>query len=112
MWEVVRGERPLSEFAGDPGLIEAEILEEAGRVLMRKVCDRHGPFEDTLSSDVDFFRRMERLYPGRDFACIEDDDIHKQGPLSIRYGRGVYLVVDLTNRCDMKCTPCFMDGTM
>jgi 7,8-dihydro-6-hydroxymethylpterin dimethyltransferase len=108
--EALCRERPLSEFADDPGLIEAQILEEAGRVLMRKVCDRHGPFEDMLSSDVEFFRRMERLYPGRDFACIEDDDIHKQGPLSIRYGRGVYLVVDLTNRCDMKCTPCFMDA--
>src|SRR5438128_9186622 len=59
MSEVLRGERALSEFAEDAGLIEAEILEEAGRVLMRKVCDRHGPFEDVLSSDVDFFRRME-----------------------------------------------------
>ena len=75
-----------SDFADDPGLIEAEILEEAGRVLMRKVCRRHGPFEDVLCSDVNFFKRMESLYPGRDFICTEDEQVHNHGRLSIRYG--------------------------
>jgi len=108
--EVLSGRKALAAFTNSPGLIEAEILEEAGRVLMRKVCDSHGPFEDVLSSDIDFFHRMEKLYPGRDFDCTDDDCVHNHGPLRIRYGRGVYLVVDLTNRCDMKCTPCFMDA--
>src|SRR5437899_7393618 len=36
MSEVLRGERALSDFANDPGLIEAEILEEVGGVLRRK----------------------------------------------------------------------------
>jgi hypothetical protein len=53
---------------------------------------------------VRFFRRMESLYPGRDFACTDDDLVRNHGPLSIRYGRGVYMVMDLTNRCNMKCT--------
>src|SRR5262249_24304009 len=77
---------------------------------MRKIGDRHGPFEDVLSCDVDFFLRMEKLYPGRDFACTDDEQVHDHGPLSIRYGRGAYLIVDITNRCNMRCTPCFMDA--
>src|SRR4029079_13872923 len=29
---------------------------------------------------------------------------------SIQYGRGAVLTVDLTNRCNMMCDPCFMDA--
>ena len=29
---------------------------------------------------------------------------------SIKYGRGAVLTVDLTNRCNMMCDPCFMDA--
>src|SRR5262249_23979713 len=29
---------------------------------------------------------------------------------SIRYGRGAVLTIDLTNRCNMMCDPCFMDA--
>jgi uncharacterized radical SAM superfamily Fe-S cluster-containing enzyme len=77
---------------------------------MRKVCDKHGPFEDLLASRADFFQRMESLYRGRDFACSDDKQVHDHGVVSIRYGRGSFLLVDLTNRCNMKCTPCFMDA--
>ncbi|HKD11029.1 MAG TPA: radical SAM protein, partial [Thermoanaerobaculia bacterium] len=28
----------------------------------------------------------------------------------IRYGRGAVLTIDLTNRCNMMCNPCFMDA--
>src|SRR5207253_1692130 len=29
---------------------------------------------------------------------------------TIKYGRGAVLTVDLTNRCNMMCDPCFMDA--
>jgi uncharacterized radical SAM superfamily Fe-S cluster-containing enzyme len=38
------------------------------------------------------------------------DDLHDHGSSSIRYGRGAVLTVDLTNRCNMMCDPCFMDA--
>lgn len=107
---VVCQRRSIQSFKANPGVIPADIVEEAGRVFMRKICDKHGPFEDLLASRADFFRRMEGLYRGRDFACAEDDHVHDHGVSSIRYGRGSFLVVDLTNRCNMKCTPCFMDA--
>jgi len=74
------------------------------------VCDRHGPFEDVLSNHPDFFQRMERLAFGRDFECAGDHELHNHGPHSIRSGRGSFLIVDLTNRCNMMCSPCFMDA--
>jgi 7,8-dihydro-6-hydroxymethylpterin dimethyltransferase len=107
---VLRGEIDIAAFRENPGIIEAEILEEGGRILMRKACERHGPFEDALANHSDFFRKMERLAFGRDFECIDDCNVHGHGPNSIRSGRGTYLIVDLTNRCNMMCSPCFMDA--
>jgi 7,8-dihydro-6-hydroxymethylpterin dimethyltransferase len=107
---VVKGQQDIANFRERPGVIEAEILEEGGRILMRKACERHGPFEDVLSNHPEFFRRIEHLAFGADFECINDRHIHNHGPSSIRAGRGTHLIVDLTNRCNMKCSPCYMDA--
>jgi 7,8-dihydro-6-hydroxymethylpterin dimethyltransferase len=107
---VLRGEMDVADFRDNPGVVEAEILEEGGRILMRKACQRHGPFEDALSNHPDFFRKMERLAFGRDFRCADDCHVHAHGPNRITSGRGTFLIVDLTNRCNMMCSPCFMDA--
>ena len=94
---------------GNPGEIKASIVEENGHILMKKSCPKHGHFEDVMSVDSQFFKRLESLYPGRDFV-IPKDGLHEHGTSSIRYGRGAVLTIDLTNRCNMMCNPCFMDA--
>jgi uncharacterized radical SAM superfamily Fe-S cluster-containing enzyme len=94
---------------GNPGEIKASIVEENGQILMKKDCPEHGHFEDVMSTDPAFFRRLESLYPGRDFV-IPNDGLHEHGTSSIKYGRGAVLTIDLTNRCNMMCNPCFMDA--
>ncbi|HEV2064395.1 MAG TPA: radical SAM protein [Thermoanaerobaculia bacterium] len=94
---------------GNPGEIKARIVEEDGRILMKKDCPKHGHFEDVMSTDPAFFKRLESLYPGRDFV-IPKDGLHEHGTSSIKYGRGAVLTIDLTNRCNMMCNPCFMDA--
>ncbi len=93
----------------NPGQIPARIVEEEGEIRMQKECPKHGRFEDVLSTDPSFFRRLESLYPGRDFR-IPKDGLHNHGTSSIQYGRGAVLTIDLTNRCNMMCNPCFMDA--
>ena len=107
---VIIGQATIADFRNKPGIIEAEILEEAERILMRKACEMHGPFEDVLSDHPDFFRRMESLAFGRDFRCVGDERVHNHGANSIKTGRGSYLIIDLTNRCNMVCSPCYMDA--
>ncbi len=92
-----------------PGQIPARILERDGRVVMEKDCPVHGHFEETLSTSAAFTRRIERLFPGRDVDS-SSDPLHNHGPSSIRYGRGGVLTIDLTNRCNMMCDPCFMNA--
>ena len=107
---VIRGDASVDDFRYGPGIIDADIVEEAGRILMRKACDKHGPFEDVLSNHPAFFKRMESLAFGKDFQCAGDETVHNHGANSIRRGRGSYLIVDLTNRCNMFCSPCYMDA--
>lgn len=107
---VIGGQAGVPDFRDRPGIVEAEIVEEAGRILMRKACEKHGPFEDVLSNHPAFFKRMESLGFGKDFNCAGDAKVHNHGANSIKTGRGTYLIVDLTNRCNMFCSPCYMDA--
>ncbi len=93
-----------------PGEIKAQILEENGQVIMRKTCPVHGEFEDVMATDPEFLRRIESLFFGRDFRAAEDSHVHHHGTSDIKFGRGAVLTVDLTNRCNMMCNPCFMDA--
>jgi uncharacterized radical SAM superfamily Fe-S cluster-containing enzyme len=94
---------------GKPGEVRAQIVERDNQVYMEKTCPVHGLISDVMSIDAQFLQRIERLYPGRDFN-IAPDHLHSHGNSSIKYGRGAVLTVDLTNRCNMMCDPCFMDA--
>ena len=50
------------------------------------------------------------MFPGRDIRAHNDEKLHNHGSCTIKYGRGSVLTVDLTNRCNMMCDPCFMDA--
>jgi 7,8-dihydro-6-hydroxymethylpterin dimethyltransferase len=106
--EVIDGRLTLDELRrGKHGEIAATILERDGRVVVTKTCPEHGTFEDVLSIDPAFLRRIEGLFPGRDYES-RAPGLRDHGSSSIRYGRGSVLTVDLTNRCNLRCDPCFM----
>ena len=92
------------------GEIKAEIVERDGEVWMIKECPQHGKFEDMMAKDVGFLQWIESNFPGRDIRAHNDERLHKHGTSTIKYGRGSVLTVDLTNRCNMMCDPCFMDA--
>ncbi len=108
--EILGGRADWTTLLTDkPGEIRARIVERDGRVVMEKTCPRHGDFSDTISIDPAFLARIEGLYGGRDVE-MTPDHLHAHGSSTIRYGRGSVLTVDLTNRCNMMCDPCFMDA--
>src|ERR1700692_3620067 len=92
------------------GEIKAQIIERDGQILMVKDCPKHGHFEDVMAMDVDFFRHLEETFPGRDMRAHSDEGLHHHGSSTIKHGRGSVLTIDLTNRCNMMCDPCFMDA--
>ncbi|MFO7301119.1 MAG: radical SAM protein [Acidobacteriota bacterium] len=109
--EILEGKRDyrvlLTEKVGE---IKATILEKDGKIMMVKDCPIHGHFEDVMSIDPAFFRHLEESYPGSDIRAHNDEKLHNHGSSTIKYGRGSVLTIDLTNRCNMMCDPCFMDA--
>jgi uncharacterized radical SAM superfamily Fe-S cluster-containing enzyme len=69
----------------------------------RRICGRDGDRREVSE-------RIESLFYGRDFKAAEDKHVHHHGTSDIKFGRGAVLTVDLTNRCNMMCNPCFMDA--
>ena len=92
------------------GEVKAKVIERDNEIWMIKECPIHGKFEDVMSIDANFMRWIEGNFPGRDIRSHNDEDLHNHGSSTIRHGRGSVLTVDLTNRCNMMCDPCFMDA--
>src|SRR4029079_3703402 len=61
-----------------------------------------------MSIAPDFFKHREEVFPGRDIRAHNDEKLHNHGSSTIKHGRGAVLTVDLTNRCNSVCDPCFM----
>ena len=92
------------------GEVKAQIIERDGQVWMVKDCPQHGKTEDLMAIDVKFLEWIEKNFPGRDIPSHNDEGLHNHGSSTIKHGRGSVLTVDLTNRCNMMCDPCFMDA--
>jgi uncharacterized radical SAM superfamily Fe-S cluster-containing enzyme len=109
--EILDGRKPLEIlYSEKPGEIKAKVIERDGKILMVKDCPIHGHFEDVMAIDVAFFKHLEDVFPGRDIRAHNDAHLHHHGSSTITHGRGSVLTVDLTNRCNMMCDPCFMDA--
>jgi 7,8-dihydro-6-hydroxymethylpterin dimethyltransferase len=109
--KILDGELPVDILRNDRvGEIKAQIIERDGKILMVKDCPIHGHFEDVMSIDPVMFRHLEESFPGRDIRAHNDEKLHNHGSSTIQHGRGAVLTIDLTNRCNMMCDPCFMDA--
>ncbi len=108
--EIISGEKDYTHLIeANPGEISAEIVERDNHIYMIKECEKHGKFEDLMAMDATFLKKIEQRYPGRDFKAPKTL-LRNHGTSSVKYGRGSVLTVDLTNRCNMMCDPCFMDA--
>jgi uncharacterized radical SAM superfamily Fe-S cluster-containing enzyme len=95
-------------------VIEADILEEDGKVVMEKTCPEHGFFKDLYWGDAEMYKKaQEYIHEGkgisnfmteRDKGCPFDCGLCNEHKTST-----ILANVDLTNRCNMHCPICFAD---
>ncbi|MGC2110465.1 MAG: radical SAM protein [Candidatus Korobacteraceae bacterium] len=109
--QILDGKLPVEVLMNEKaGEIKAQIIERDGKILMVKDCPLHGHFEDVMAMDTAFFKHLEDVFPGRDIRAHNDEKLHHHGSSTVLHGRGSVLTIDLTNRCNMMCDPCFMDA--
>jgi 7,8-dihydro-6-hydroxymethylpterin dimethyltransferase len=109
--QILDGKLPVEVLLNEKvGELKATIIERDGKIMMVKQCPKHGLFEDVMSIDTEFSQHLEEVFPGRDIRAHNDEKLHNHGSSTVKYGRGSVLTIDLTNRCNMMCDPCFMDA--
>ena len=108
---ILSGEQAIESLVNEHvGEIKAHIVERDGKVIIEKTCPTHGTFTDTLAINPAFLRApRDRCFPAAT-STRSPTTLHNHGTSSIKYGRGAVLTIDLTNRCNMMCDPCFMDA--
>ena len=95
-------------------VIEADIREEDGKVMMEKTCPEHGFFKDLYWGDAELYKKAQKFaHEGkgvynpmttRDKGCPFDCGICNEHKTTT-----ILANVDLTNRCNMRCPICFAD---
>jgi uncharacterized radical SAM superfamily Fe-S cluster-containing enzyme len=109
--QILDGKLPYEVLLNEKvGEIKAEIIERDGQIWMVKDCPKHGHFEDIMSMDAAFTKHIQENFPGRDMRSHNDEKVRCHGSSTLTHGRGGVLTIDLTNRCNMMCDPCFTDA--
>ena len=95
--------------------LEAEVYDEDGRVFIKKTCDEHGEFVNTYWSDKELYDRVKKYTPsitGVDNPCVEDDAPCPSncGLCSKHQTSTVLGLIDVTNRCNLRCPVCFANA--
>ena len=98
--------------------IEAEMTTEANSVIMVKNCPQHGQFRELIATDVAFFEKMERNQYGTGRG-IDNPQSDGQGQCPANCGLcdqhmscAAMAVIDLTNRCNLRCPFCFANSAV
>ena len=95
----------------DLRVLDAELWEVDGQVLIRKNCPDHGFFEDIYWSDYEEYVRAEKF---------RDHGTGLQQPIASKLGcprdcglcqnhqtHTILVIMEITNRCNLRCPICF-----
>jgi len=97
--------------------VEAEVYDEDGKVWIKKDCPEHGHFNNTYWSDSELYKQVGLFDPSiksvdnpqvdSEKACPTDCGICSDHETSTVLG-----LIDVTNRCNLKCPVCFANAAV
>lgn len=97
-------------------VVNAELYEEEGGVMMNKSCDRHGNFTELISSNAELFLKICRSHYERPEKIDNSQSTGAAecpkacGLCRQHISRPAMVNIDLTNRCNMNCPVCFANS--
>lgn len=96
-------------------VIEANVVEKDGKALIKKECPKHGSFEDVYWSDSELYKRFEKFAEVGE--GVENPRTKEQrgcpfdcGICSNHKSHTVLGIIDVTNRCNLRCPICFANA--
>jgi len=95
-------------------VIDAEVYESDGKILMKKRCEKHGEFDDIYWSDASLYYKFARwMYTGNAGIRItntENGCPYDCGLCPVHKSSTMLAIIDLTNRCNQHCPTCFANA--
>jgi len=96
-------------------VLDTMIFEENGKVYIKKECPEHGFFQEVYWSDYEQYLRAERFRLDADVLNIPRTKIVNGCPYDCgicpqHKSHTALAVVDVTNRCNLKCPVCFANA--
>jgi len=101
-------------------VVDAEVYEEDGKILMKKSCEVHGEFDDIYWSDADLYEKFAQ-WGSKDnegsSAGIQITESDKGCPFDCglcpeHKSATMLALIDLTNRCNQRCPICFANAAV
>ena len=109
----IKDTKSLCPECGKP--LDAEVFDKDGKILIKKTCDEHGEFINTYWSDDELYDRVENYKPT--VTRIENPTVDYDGNCPSNCGlcskhetSTVLGLIDVTNRCNLKCPVCFANA--
>lgn len=92
-------------------VVQAKIVERAGRVYFQKFCPQHGPREDFVCSDEKWWDRMEFNVPGREpvkYGVEPQRGCPYDCGLCTQHEQHTCIAVfEITRSCNLTCPMCY-----
>jgi len=97
-------------------VLTARIFEDNGMVMMSKSCPVHGSYEDVYWSDFEQWNRVKRYSTVGDGLENPRTDTSRGCPFDCgicpnHKSHTVLSIIDVTNRCNLKCPICFANAS-
>lgn len=96
-------------------VIDARVVEKDGKVLIKKECPKHGKFQDIYWSDAELYKRFAKF--AEVGGGINNPRTEKRQGCPLDCGicpehksHTVLAIVDVTNRCNLRCPICFANA--
>ena len=91
--------------------IDAKIIEEDGKVYIQKKCPKHGEFKDIYFSDSNLYKRwMKYKVDGIPVPDVKTKVYDEPALYDQHMSQSVLTNLLITNRCDLRCSYCFMNA--
>ena len=102
--------------------VEAEVYEKDGKIWIKKECPEHGTFDNTYWTNADLYKRVSNYDPSikqiknpkfksesnkDDLSCPDICGICNKHETTTVLG-----LIDVTNRCNLKCPVCFANAAV
>jgi len=97
-------------------VVDAEIVEEEGKVWLKRTCPAHGSFRHLYWSDAEMYHRFQEYDAvGNGIANPQNTAPPESCPTACglcnhHHSQTLLANVDLTNRCNLDCDFCFANA--